>query len=74
MYGTFIFFTELVDKLGKNNGKLVVTPTFIIPNNTCSVTIESNKGKFKVEKMFTLYNSKTFSLKTLDFTNEECLP
>ena len=70
---TYRLFTDLVDKLGKNNGKLVVTPTFVIPNNTCSVTIKSNKGKFKTEKIFNLYNSKTFPLKTANFNNEECL-
>ena len=71
-FNTFTFITDLVEKLGKYNGKLVVTPTFVIPNNTCSVTIESNEEKFKIEKILNLYNSKTFSFKTTNFTNGKC--
>ena len=52
---------------------LVLTPTFVIPNNTCIVTIKSYKEKFKVEKILNLNNFKPFPLKTANFTYEECL-
>ena len=57
-YKLIFSHTGLIDlSEGDPKYKLVVTPSFIAPINTCSVTISSSSVKFKPEKLFSSYKS-----------------